>query len=479
MRNSKIKLPSLRPVTPMRIKKDRGEHLRQNARPNTDYDVNRTIFQDVRPKDADEIKKKKKVIPKTLDPLSIDTTKESKIAKKPKRSISPQKSPENVIDEVQKPDSNPKDTEEIQFPQRPEIRQIETLMERIPTANTEVSIDVISKITPVLDRVLCVVDSFSCTNYINDPVIIELFERLFALIDVDDFLNRIIICRILLMFVVDENSPLILPISKIFYKLSCDQSNDDYFVEENLDSVLISILKMNNFDASLLAAGTVYNLANFQPMRDKMCEKDDLFAFIFDTFNDKANMFYQNAEMKVQLLGIVRRMCKSEVFKIKILESNFLSLAFADEHVHFDVLKTLFKIGLLTDEGKEDFIEWILEIDVNDEIQPLIIKTLPIICNGMEKKTNCGKLLMKFLIRSMNDQESLNIVLPLLNESCQNEEIFNLCIEKSSIFIELVESTELDTNLRMQAYKILEKFPQDKFGPYQKDYMFLHAMNNS
>ena len=80
MRKSTLKLPSLRPATPLTLKKERNvfQLTGANARPNTDYEVNRTIFLDMKPKDPDELKRKKKSNPKTLDPLSIDTTQDSK-----------------------------------------------------------------------------------------------------------------------------------------------------------------------------------------------------------------------------------------------------------------------------------------------------------------------------------------------------------------------------------------------------------------
>ena len=95
MRKSTLKLPSLRPATPLTLKKERNvfQLTGANARPNTDYEVNRTIFLDMKPKDPDELKRKKKTNPKTLDPLSIDTTQDSKepkikkVTKKPKSNI--------------------------------------------------------------------------------------------------------------------------------------------------------------------------------------------------------------------------------------------------------------------------------------------------------------------------------------------------------------------------------------------------------
>lgn len=500
MRKSTLKLPSLRPATPMTLKKERNvfQLTGANARPNTDYEVNRTIFLDMKPKDPDELKRKKKSNPKTLDPLSIDTTqdsKEPKIKKVTKKSKNPKNKTSSLStakpnsklnsnstnnetsNSAQKPtnsNSNFESTDEENFSEISEIQQIEDLMCRIPTADTEVSPDTIYKITPVLDRVLYIVGSFQCIEYINHPVICELFKRLFALIDVDDFLSRIIICRILLMFVSDEKSSLILPISKIFYKLSCDPSNDDYFVDENLEMVLISILRMKNIDASLMAAGTIRNLAAFEPMREKLCEKDDLFDFIFDTFNDKESLFNQNQEMKIQLLGIVRRMSKSTNFKNKVLESNFLSMAFSDKQVTSDVLKTLCKIGELTDEGKHDFIEWFIEFDISDV--NLIIQCLPIVCNKMEDKSICGKLIMKLLNIVGKDQEKLSKVLPIMTCCCENKESLDLCIDNSSFFTDLVKSTEIDTNIRIEAYKIVKRFPKESFNVIQKDFLFLDSL---
>lgn len=502
MRKSTLKLPSLRPATPLTLKKERNvfQLTGANARPNTDYEVNRTIFLDMKPKDPDELKRKKKTNPKTLDPLSIDTTQDSKepkikkVTKKPKSNITSKTSNTNstktntksTVNSTENTNSSPQtqsktstntntnsNTEE-NTPEVPEIQQIEALMCRIPTAETEVSSDTIYKITPVLDRVLCIISSFNCVEYINHPVISELFKRLFALIDVDDFLNRIIVCRILLMFVSDENSPLILPISKIFYKLSCDPSNDDYFVDENLEMVLISILRMKNIDASLMAAGTIRNLAAFEPMREKLCEKDDLFDFIFDTFNDKNSIFNQNQEMKIQLLGIVRRMSKSDSFKRKVLESNFLSMAFSDKQVTPDVLKTVHKIGELTDEGKHDFIEWFIEIDISDIAS--IIQCLPIVCNKMEKTTDCGKLIMKILKIVGDNQDYLSKVLPIMNLCCENQDTLNICINSSSFFTDLVKSTDLDTNVRIDAYKIVKRFPKDSFSKIQSEFLFLDSL---
>ena len=455
MRKSSIKLPSLRPATPgtARRKKERNVFglTSTNSKPSSEYEVNRTIFQDMKPTDPSEIKKKKRAKPKALDP--IESSKNEK----------------------------QEETKKEEEPSKPsEISQIEALMNRIPNADKSVSSDIVYKITPVLDRVLCIVSSFQCIEYIDDPVIAELFKRLFALIEVDDFLTRIIICRILLLFVKDETSPLILPISKIFYKLSCDPSNDDYFVEENLDTVLVSILRMKNIEASLMAAGSIRNLAAFEPMREKFCEKDDLFNFIFDTFHDKENIFSKNEEMKAQLIAIVRKMSKSQNFKTKVLESNFLSLAFsnADEKngnvIITEVLKTIISIGELTDEGKHDFIEWFSERDLFDNLV-LIVKCLPIITKDLEKTDICGKLVMSVIQNLEIKEELLSSVLEVMNKCCENENNLKLCQENSKYFSTIVQSPELDTNVRIEAYKIFKRFQGDSFKEVQNEFLFLNA----
>jgi hypothetical protein len=103
----------------------------------------------------------------------------------------------------------------------PDLSQIQSLVERFPAVSESVPIDEVYRVSPILDRVLCIVSTWT-PGFVRDnlahPILGDLQQRLFALIDVDDFLLRTIVCRILLSLVSDSNSPLLLPTARIFYK---------------------------------------------------------------------------------------------------------------------------------------------------------------------------------------------------------------------------------------------------------------------
>jgi hypothetical protein len=117
------------------------------------------------------------------------------------------------------------------------LSQLSTLVFRLPESNEQITFDDVVSFSPILDRILIVIESIHFTpNLLNHELILELKKRIISLIDFDDFLLRTIICKILLSFSSDY-----LPISQIFFKLSFDSDNLYYFEEENVDSILLKI----------------------------------------------------------------------------------------------------------------------------------------------------------------------------------------------------------------------------------------------
>lgn len=464
----KSALPALRPVspatsneTPRGVFNLTGANA-ANLRINTNYEVNRSLFI----KDKKEMEAKiQKHLAATSNPAKFQTQLTDEIT------------PEEPVEEEEKNEyQDEPEQPKISYAEgNPDLLMIESLLDRIPLPNISIPLDMIYKITPVLDRVLCVVSNWS-PDYIEsikaNKTIEELHSRLFALIDVDDFLTRTIICRILLSFATDSSSPLLLPIARIFYKLSCDQSNDQFFVDESLESALLSILKMEQLEARVFAAGAIRNIASCAEMREKL-DTPDFFNISFDIINDPKT----DAHLKAQILGAVRHMCKHAGFRSKMVESHFISMAIRDKSIHLDCLRLISCVNGLDSEEKRDLLK-ILDDDELDDLpkKRLMMKCLVSLSHDNETSLDIAKFVLKMLNIAANDAEILQSALNLALECTRSKENIEL-FQLDPIFIRIVESSEVDTTICVIAYQIIKKFEGEQFKKILVEHSLLEEID--
>ena len=274
----------------------------------------------------------------------------------------------------------------------PELKQLHDLAGRIPDPST-INTENVFEITPILDRILCTVSEMSInviSTFTDHYVFRDLQNHLFALIDVDDFLLRTIICRILLTFAIDSTSPLLSPICKIFFKLSIDESNDFYFVEEKLAPLLLRLIEISSPESKVYAAGALKNITKSEEVRQDLISEIDenssnIISLVFSFFDPKINQTPKSSQkgkstntqstkiektkgspqksknstplnktgkiinpvnaansvnfnpknehsipLKIQLLGIIRHMSEELEFCQILCEKSFLSLVYKD-----------------------------------------------------------------------------------------------------------------------------------------------------
>jgi hypothetical protein len=66
-----------------------------------------------------------------------------------------------------------------------------------------------------------------------------------------------IVCRILLAFARDTQSPLLLPIAKLFCGITGKPTNATYFIDEALEGVLIALVRTSRTDVQLSATRAI------------------------------------------------------------------------------------------------------------------------------------------------------------------------------------------------------------------------------
>jgi hypothetical protein len=333
--------------------------------------------------------------------------------------------------------------------EKPEILQLQFLMERIPARGPEVAPDVASRLAPVLDRVLCTVTSLdqkTCQAIVDHQIVKELLDRLFGLIDIEDFLLRVIVCRILLAFAPDENSRLLLPISNIFYQLSCEPMNCPFFAEESVDAILLTLVRIGSIEGRALAARALANLAKSEEMRKRLAESD-LFNIGFDVFHDKV----EGHALRKSVLRVFRRMCQESQFRGMIAESHFLSMAANDKSNYCAVLKLVRYVPEMSPEEKCDFLEAFARIEYrSDEVIRRTVDCLGVVSKTVEELADCAATVNKLVKAVKGNCEDLAILLDI-GLKCQDPEgIF----ARETIYREIADSTEYDSVIKSVAGRI-------------------------
>ena len=450
----KSALPALRPVSPANFDSPPRETVSKsivagNPRFSSDFEVNRSLFsQDSKPK----------IIPPTKPKNAPRTVSQS--AEKAKEKL-----------------QNSPNTQEIKTEQTdPQLEQITELFERIPNGKEPVPIDEVYKLSPILDRVLCVVtemkQDFIARN-INNPIIVELQQRLFNLIDIDDFLLRTIICRILLSFATDASSPLLLPISRIFYKLSCDQTNDHFFEEEQLIPVLISLVRIAQPDARVFAAGALRNISASEEIRLAITKSEFLKLALEIFSNDSTDQ-----PLRTQILGSIKLMCKNDDFRKKLAETKFLSLAIKDKNQQIDVGRIISLVPEITKEEKLNLIKLISNIDIKDsQTKRVITRTLIVLSTDMVNTTECTTFVLKLLLIAKDEPELLYFLLVIAEHCAETEKNANILEKKADFFVSILKSQEFDTNICLTAYNIVALLKNDKYKNLLAEYHLLKEIN--
>ena len=399
----------------------------------TEIELNRKIFQDMRPQTTDPEKKLRMRKGGRLKPMTPTTDSPRKRPRSPKKKHQKTKKTEEITD--------------------PDILQLKYLAQRLPAANAELPDNLADKIAPILDRILCTVTAMGpelCIEKIDHPIVADLHQRLFALIDVDDFLTRVIVCRILLNFANDKTSPLLLPISRIFFKLSCEPANDVYFAEESLDAVLLTLISIGEAEVKVLAAGSLRNMTVSARMRERLVDSD-LFAIGFDIFHDKSD----NEELKIQIVGVFKRMCKEEKFRQKIAESRFLSMAANDKLVYCSVLRVAAHIPELSEEEKQDFLDAFARIEYStEELIHSTLKALPVISKEVEDCDDCAKTINKLIKVVGPDLDSISLLIDIAMKINNSIEI----LHKDDAYVEILESTDYDSAIKSKVCELLTRF---------------------
>lgn len=341
-----------------------------------------------------------------------------------------------------------------------DIVEIQELLKRVPKPE-DVSDNDSWMVTPVLDRILGTVGVWSpevAEQLIHHETIEELQTKLFALIEVDDFLIRTIICRILLCFA-SANSELLSPISRIFYKLSCDDRNFNFFVDEDLTGVLLSLLQSQEQEPSVYSAGCIKNTTKSPQMQQKFVDAN-IIDFIIPFFEmDDAD------PQVISLLSIaIQNLCENNKFREEISKTSFiLNLTEKDDMLPL-AMSFISKIPQIPSDVRISVLEKFVED------QDIWFDATSIICgvfSGIEKQDEAGNFVIQMITPYETDETEeaekwiiqVNKIAKKCSESSQNNmKLF----EENGIFVKLLKRISSDTNVTITALDVVRTFSGDK-----------------
>jgi hypothetical protein len=419
-------LPSLRPISPAaNLETPRGSFAKAivavNPRFSSDFEVNRSLF--------------------ITDAKLVQTK------------AAPPKTKTKLLPMMHATRAAIQEAPTVQIPK--DLEPVQALMERIPSGTDPVPLDDVYRLSPVLDRILCVVGEWKpgfIAENLSCPVVIDLHQRLFGLIDIDDFLVRTIVCRILLYFAVGSDSPLLLPISRIFYKLSCDPSNDLFFIDESLEAVLVSLLRISQPEGKVFTAGAIRNVAACEGMREKLANSEFL-ALATETLAMETD-----AAVKLQLIGAIRHLCKNETFRKKLAAAEVLVPLASDVTLFPDLMRIVSTIPELTIGEKLKLLRIAEACDLSDaQNRRAVIRALTVLTVGTENESVCWRLALTLLKASVSEPDYLAVILPI-GERLANVPQCVALFQSDEIFFNLARSQEHDTSVRIGAYTIVKKF---------------------
>lgn len=436
-RSIRSALPTLRPVTPGGQKRERKHIFKltsTDAQKGGEIELNRAIFQDMRPQTCETDTRSPAKKPNKLKPMGKG------------RAASPRKRKAKGAAAAA---SEPKDVPAPAV----DLTQIEYLVGRMPAPNAEIDPNVADKVAPLLDRILCTVTDMGpekCAASLQSPIIGDLHERLFSLIDVDDFLTRVIVCRILLNFAPNRESPLLLPISRIFFKLSGETSNDVYFVEESLETVMLTLIGIGEPQVKVMAAGALRNMAASAMVRERLVDSD-LFALGFDVFHDKVD----DQQLKLQLLGAFKRMCKEAGFRTKIAESHFLSMAANDKPLYCAVLRVAAHLPEMSHEEKRDFLDAFARVEyTTEDLVDATMKCIKVVSEGVEECPDCAATINKLVKSVGSGAEDVLLLIDIAVKCTKCMGMFR----DDDVYIEIMESPEYDSVVKSKICELMRLF---------------------
>jgi len=346
---------------------------------------------------------------------------------------------------------------------------INELLKRIPN---EINEDSSAKLSPILDRILCITCSWS-QEYVssaqNTQVISDLKQKLYVLIEIDDLLVRSIVCKILISLAENAQSPLLLPISKIFYKLSLDQNNDPFFVLESIEVVLFSLIINSPPEARVFAAGALRNVSNFPEMNQKLSVSEVL-DICLDIFRDPNAEF----ELRVQILGSIRSICKNDDFKKQVEKSDLIALALQYNDAFFEILRTCKLLPALDDKVKLSIMKKISEklFSDYDEIR-LTSEAFLVLSCSLENTYEFVDSSINLIIQSISYPEILLALLRVVNHP-------QASISKyldNGIVIDILKKGDYDLEILISAYKLILRGEDDAFAEIKDEYSYLLSLN--
>ena len=363
----------------------------------------------------------------------------------------------------------PKTAKKTYIPET-DLAEIEKLVERIPPPE-DVKDDDVFSITPVLDRILGTVGAWDedlAATLFDNKIIISLQNKLFELIEIDDFLVRTITCRILLCFS-SANPELLSPISRIFYKLSCDKNNYDFFVDENLEGVLLSLLQSQSQEPSVYAAGSIKNVTKNEQMRDKM-QKAKFFSIV--------EPFFEIEDPDPQVLTLlshaIKHMCKNADFRREISQLDFIEKL----SNHEGLFETALSLSSLVPElCVEQRIKLLKEVRYSGALEyRLFIEGT---ATGAETSTECGELILEMVkeahskpedeANSEENQELLQALCAVAEKCADNNETLEK-YEKDGVFIDILKTVMYDTKTLLLDLDVVKKFKKEESKAVAKEY---------
>ena len=363
----------------------------------------------------------------------------------------------------------PKTAKQTYIPET-DLFEIENLVSRIPNPES-VSEDDVFSITPILDRILGTVGAWDqdlAASLFSNKIILNLQNKLFQLIEINDFLVRTITCRILLCFS-SANPELLSPISRIFYKLSCDKSNYDFFVDENLEGVLLSLLQSNSQEPSVYAAGSIKNVTKHPQMQEKM-QAAGFFSIIRPFFEmDDAD------PQVITLLSVaIKHMCSNPDFRKEVAQTDFLD-KLANYEGMFETALSL--SSLLPELWMDQRINLLKEVKERGAIEyRLFIEGA---ATGAETDKNCGDIILEMIKEAhskpeaeANSEENQQLLQALCSVATRSVQESAICtkFEKDGVFISILKTVMYDTQTLLLALDVCKHFKEKENQEIVKEY---------
>lgn len=451
-------LPSLRPLSPA-IPSDTPRGIRPPSkltnslhRYSSDFEVNRSLFNP-----APRPKGKSILLP--LEVLKNDDDVE-------KNNIDNEITNINDNNNINKSDNN----DHMSY-KPSDILLLEDLIKRIPNIDpksNDFDFNDVYKISPILDRILCVTISWrkeEVANFSKYDVIDTIKTKLYMLVDIDDFLLRTIVCKILLCFAPDSSSPLLLPVSAIFYKLSCDQTNDPFFVEENLDEVLIKLIENSPIEAKVYAAAAIKNICSHEVLRERFV-KSNLLSLANEIFSDDQS----DETLKLQIICSLKQLTKSSAFNEKLAESNILSLAAKDNILFNEVLRICSLVPSLSENEKLLILNYLMTKNLTEESDLIIAaKSFMNISKNIENTIECTKTALFIIHNSLNNQQVLLPTIDILSKCCQISGNAHL-VESDNTVYDLLKNEDLDISIRYSVLSLISTFTSEMSKKLYNEY---------